>query len=130
MFVGDLFGRRLASRNARVIDEDVDAPVAGRQLIGDLGHTAGVRDVQDGDFGVQALGFQACTPGTGKLGVAIRDHDLRPRLRQGFRAGKSYSLTGAGHNGGFLVQFEFFQIHLPVVPLFAYRGQRAIALMF
>jgi hypothetical protein len=68
MFVGDLFGRRLAPRNAGIIDQDIDAAVAGRQLVGDLGDTARVRDIQDDDFGVQALGFQACTPGSGKLG--------------------------------------------------------------
>jgi len=39
MFVGNLFGRRLASCDAGIVDEDIDAAVAGCQLIGDLGDT-------------------------------------------------------------------------------------------
>ena len=72
--------------------------------------------------------FRLAHPVVGKLGVAIRDHDLRSRLRQRFRAGKSDSLTAAGHDGCLPVQFEFFQIHL-LVFLFAYRGAARRPLM-
>jgi hypothetical protein len=111
MLVGYIFGLRLAPRNARIIDEDVDPAVAGRQLVGNLGHAGGVRHVHHGDLDIQALCFQARATGLGKPAIAIRDHDLCPRLGQGFRAGKSYSLPGAGYDGRFSVEPEFFQIH-------------------
>ena len=73
MLVGYLLGRRLAPRNAGIVDEDVDPAVAGCQLIGDLGNARWVRHVHDGDLGIQALRFQARAPGLGKL----RDRDPR-----------------------------------------------------
>src|SRR5882672_11960092 len=36
MFIGDLLRGRLASRNARIVDENIDAAVTGSQLISDL----------------------------------------------------------------------------------------------
>ncbi len=96
VLVGDLLGRCLASRDAGIVDEDIDPAVARRQLIGDLGNARRVRHVHDDDLGVQALRLQARAPGLGKLGVAIGDDDLRARLGQGFDAGKSDSLAAAG----------------------------------
>ena len=121
MFVGNLLGRCLAPRNAGIVDEDIDPAEAGCQLIGDLGNARWVRHVHDGDLGIQALRFQARAPGIGKLRVAIGDDDLRPRLRQGLCAGQSDSLTAAGYDGCLLVQFEFFQIHLRLIPVFLSR---------
>ena len=102
--------------------------VTRRQLIGDLGNARRVRHIHDGDLGIQALRFQARAPGLGKLGVAIRDDDLRSRLRQRFRAGQSDSLAAAGYQGGLLVQLEFFEIHLLVGPV-SYRGAARRPLM-
>src|SRR5258707_8794479 len=121
MFVGYLLGRCLAPRNAGIVDEDIDPAEARCQLIGDLGNARRVCYIHDGDLGIQALRFQARAPGGGKLGVAIRDDDLRSRLRQGFRAGQSDSLTAAGYDGCLLVQSEFFEIHLFVGPVFLSR---------
>src|SRR6266850_2439635 len=121
MFVGHLFGRRLASRNAGIVDKDIDAAVAGCQLVGGLGNTLRVRYVHDDDLGIEAFRLQAGAPGIGELRVAIRDHDLRSRLRQRLRAGKPDSLAGAGNNRRFSVQSEFFQIHLLVIPVFLSR---------
>ena len=117
MFIGYLLGRCLASRNASIVHEDIDSAKARCQLIGNLGNACWVRHIHDGGLGIQTLRFQARAPDIGKLGIAIRDDDLRPRLRQGFCAGQSDSLTAAGYNGCLLVQFEFFQIHLLVVPV-------------
>src|SRR5258705_3730640 len=117
MFVGELLGRRLASRNARIIDQDIDTAVAGRQFVGDLVNTLRVRYVHDDDLGIQAFRLQARAPGIGKLGVAIGDHDLRSRLGQRFRAGKPDSLAGARHQGRLSVKLEFFQIRSLVLPV-------------
>jgi len=45
--------------------------------------------------------FRLAQPGIGELRVAIRDHDIRSRLRQRLRAGKPDSLAGTGNNRRF-----------------------------
>ena len=60
--------------------------------------------------------------GLGGGRVAIRDHDFCAGLGQRFRAGQSYSLAGACHQGGFPIQLEFFQIHVPNSSLSAWRA--------
>ena len=40
MLVGHCFGGCLAARNAGIVDEDVDLPMARDQLVGDLRDTA------------------------------------------------------------------------------------------
>src|SRR6202163_1023148 len=52
MFVGYLLGRCLASRNACIIDEDIDPAVTGRQLIGDLGDTVRVRYIHNNGLAI------------------------------------------------------------------------------
>ena len=47
VFVGDLFGRRLAAGDAGIVDENVDLAVTRHQFIRGLGDAAGIRDVQD-----------------------------------------------------------------------------------
>ena len=88
MLVGYLLRRRFASRNAGIIDEDINAAVTRRQLIGDLGNALRIRYIHDNGLGVQALRFQARATSLGEPGIAIRDHDPRSRLCQRFCAGQ------------------------------------------
>src|SRR5450631_588726 len=112
VLIGYFFSGGLAPRDASIVDENVDLSMPCRQLIRDLGDARGIRYIHNDDLRVQAFRLQARAAGLGGDGVAIRDHDLRSRLCQRFRARKSDSLTGARHHGRFSVQLEFFQIHL------------------
>src|SRR5229473_5071382 len=112
MLIGYLFSRGLAPRDARIVNENIDLSVPRRQLIRYLGDACGIRYIHNDDLGIQAFRLQARAAGLGGDRVAIRDHNLRSRLCQRFRARKSDSLTGTRHHGRFSVQLEFFQIHL------------------
>ena len=45
------FGRRLAARDAGIVDEDVDLAVPRHEFVRDLGDALGIRHVQDDDLG-------------------------------------------------------------------------------
>src|SRR5258706_11259735 len=77
MFVGYILGRCLASRDAGIIDEDVNPAVTSRQLISDLRNALRIRYVHDDDLGIQAFRCQTHATALGEPFVAIRDHDFR-----------------------------------------------------
>src|SRR5258705_10222771 len=118
MFVSYLLRRRFASRNAGIVDEDIDPAVPRDGLIGDLGNARGIRHVHVDELGVVTFRGETGAAGRARLRVAIRDHDFRSRFRQRLRACKPDALAGAGYNGGFSVQPELFQIHFLALPVY------------
>src|SRR5439155_25675855 len=106
------------SRNACIVNEDIDPAVPRDELIRDLGNARGIRHVHGDDLGIVAFRGETGAAGLGCLRVAIRDHDFRSRFRQRFRACKPDALAGAGYDGGFSVQPEFFQIHFLVLSVY------------
>ncbi len=111
MFVGHLLRRRFASRDAGIVDEDIDLSVPCDELIRHLGDARGVSYVHGDGLGVVAFRGETGAAGRGRVRIAICDHDFRPCFRKRLRAGKPDSLAGAGYNGRFSIQPEFFQIH-------------------
>src|SRR5258705_4850771 len=118
MFVSYLLRRRFASRNAGIVDEDIDPAVPRDELIRNLGNARGIRHVHVDELGVVALRGETGAAGLTGLRVAIRDDDFRPCFRERLRAGEPDALAGAGYDGGFSVQPEFFQIHFLALPVY------------
>src|SRR5437879_3160221 len=112
MFVGDPFGWRFASRYPGAIDEDIDLAVPCRKLVRHLGDASGTRHVHDDGLGIVAFCLEGGAAGLGRLRIPIGNDDLRPRLRQRFRARKSDSLASACDDSDAATKSEFFQIHL------------------
>ena len=117
MLVGDLLRGGFASRDPRIIDEDIDLAMFCRELIRDRGDARRIRHVHDGDLRVKALRPQAGAAGLGRLRIEIGDDDFRSRFSERFRAGKADPLSGARDDGDPAAQSEFLQIHLLLVPV-------------
>src|SRR6266516_5113576 len=118
MFVGPPLRRCFTSRNACIVNEDIDPAVPRDELIRDLGNARGIRHIHGDELGVVAFRGETGAAGRGRLRVAIRNHDFRSRFRERLRTGEPDALPGAGYDRGFSVQPEFFQIHFPVLPVY------------
>src|SRR5260370_13265251 len=84
------------------------------------GAEGGVRPVHADDLGVVAFRGETGAAGLGRLRVAIRDYDFRPRFRERLRACKPDALAGTRDNRYPAAKFEFLQIH---VVLFLFTGR-------
>src|SRR6266849_8445051 len=118
MFVGHPLRRCFTSRNAGIVDEDIDPAVPRDELIRDLGNARGIGHVHVDELGVVAFRGETGAAGLCRLRIAIRDDDFRPCFRERLRAGEPDALAGAGYDRGFSVQPEFFQIHFLVLPVY------------
>jgi len=111
VLIGDLFGGRLAARDACAIDQDVNPAVTRHHLVGDLCDTARIRHVHDHSVRVVALGSQGHASLIGERRVAIGDGQSSARLSQGLCAGQTDAAASAGHESDAASELEQIEIH-------------------
>ena len=101
----------LVAGEAGVVDQDVDAAVGARCLVGHGPHLAVVADVQHGADGLEAGFLQAGDSLAHGVGVDVGDHDARAFARQRQGRGVADAAAGSGDDGDFAGEL---QIHVSV----------------
>jgi len=111
MLVQDLFGRDFASRDAGVVDQDVDPAGAGHEGVGGGGDLVRPGDVEDDPVDGVALGGQIALGAAQRVAVQIGDGDHRARLGESGDAGQADAARPAGDQGDTAVQSHAFEVH-------------------